>query len=137
MAQNTQFTKTVQAFVDGSKEKMDRVFKASVQDVFDAITDPWPVDTGFSRASFTASLTGWQPVTQARPVTATSYPSPEYSAVINSAPPGSPIYGNFTANYAVYIEHGSRGRPGRGLVQMAVLSWPQIVASNAARYRGT
>ncbi len=136
MALNTHFSETVQGWCEGSKAKLDAVYKASVQDTFDFITDFWPVDTGFSRGSFTASLDGWAPISDARPVEGMSYPAPEYSAVINSAPFGAPIYGNFTANYAIYLEHGARGRPGLGVVKRAILWWPQVVAENAAKYRG-
>ena len=130
------FTVTIDRFVADTKEKVEAVWKQSLQDTFEQILDPWPVDTGFSRASFVVSSTSWTAVTNARPDPNGSYPpSDEYVVAIAGSSLGDTLYGNFTANYAVYIEYGANGRPGRGLVRQAAMAWPQTVASNVQRLK--
>jgi len=133
----SKFTVAIDNFVVDTKAKLEAVWKQSVQDTFDLVLDKWPVDTGFSRKSFVASTSGWAPITsEVRDPKATYQINyDDLTVAIAGAELGETIYGNFTANYAVYIEYGSNGRAGRGLVRMAAMAWPQTVAKNVQRLK--
>lgn len=129
------FTAQVTAWVRKTERRMEAVFKESTQRVFTLVRTPvgaggnMPVDTGFLRASFIASLNA--PVEE---ITFNVDKSGSFgfsdgpvSLVIANAHLGQTIYGVFTASYARPVEYGANGRPGRGFVRLAAQQWPAIV----------
>lgn len=94
-----------------------------------------PVDTGFLRASLTASLAGMPTIREdARPEAGKRY---EYSEaaialVINGAELGQTLYFGYVAAYARHQHYGANGKPGRQWVTLAAQRWTQIVADVTA-----
>lgn len=136
MAQQS-FAAQVDAWVAKTKERTEAVFKESAQRVLAEAQKPvgaggnMPVDTGFLRASLQATINA--------PVAAVTfrtegqqYDAASVALVIAGAQLGDTIYGVYTANYARYVEYGSRGRAGRGFVRLAAQQWPQIVSQVVA-----
>lgn len=134
------FTVQMQAFADLTKAKLELVFKASAQDVFEIAQRPKalggniPVDTGFLRNSFVSGLNG---------STALSGPD-AFVAAIASAELGDAVFGGWTAAYARRMEYGFTGTDSRGrtynqagnhFALNAVQQWQQIVARNAEKAR--
>lgn len=118
------FSATVDKWVLESKERMVAVRNLALEYTVEGFLLPWPVDTGFSRASFTASTTGFVPLQENKG----SMPNvADYVATIAATTLADTIYASFAANYAVFIEYGSHGREGRGLVRMALQNWQSNV----------
>ena len=122
------FEAQVSAFVAKTKQRVEAVFKASAQEVFSIAQTPvaqggnMPVDTGFLRNSLVAGLNG-----------TTSLTGPDsFVLAIASAELGDTIQGGWTANYARYVEYGTRGRPGRRFAGQAAAQWQAIVARQSA-----
>jgi hypothetical protein len=134
------FSAQVDAWVQQTEQRMDAVFKESTQRVFEEVLVPvgaggnMPVDTGFLRASFQATLNAPTTTPTFRPENPGTYTPDvaQVALVINGATRGDTIYGVFTANYAVDQEYGSRGRDGRGFVRLAAQRWQQIVSAVAS-----
>jgi hypothetical protein len=132
MAQQS-FTAQINAWVAATKERGEAVFKQSAQEVIETMQTPvaaggnMPVDTGFLRASLRTTLNAPTQGGLANPGTPAQYDSGSVSLAINGAGLGDTIYAVYTANYASFVEYGSRGRPGRGFVRLAAQQWPQIV----------
>lgn len=144
MAQKS-FSAQIDDWVRKTERRTEAVFKESAQRVFASALVPvgaggnMPVDTGFLRASFQATINA--PVTGVKHRTGgTTYPvTDQYALVIAGAKVGDVIYGTFTANYARHVEYGTRGRAGRGFVRLAAQRWPtivnQVVAEAKARVK--
>ncbi len=145
------FTGAIDAWVMESRARMEAVFKTAAQSVAEDVVDRTPVDTGFLRASLTASLVEAPAIREsARPAKDAkkgSFPTPaNYSLVISNMKLGDTLYVGFLAAYAGHVEYGTRGKKGRGMVRLAAQAWPQHVAkaireakaavkANAARAR--
>lgn len=127
------FEASVDDWVRESQDRLLAVFKTAAQFVFDQIVDQWPRDTGFSAASFTASTSGFAPLIGNQGVMPQV---PDYTLAIAGADLGDTIFGSFAANYAVHIEYGSNGRPGRGIVRLAAQNWQQTVNRAVASVKG-
>lgn len=82
-----------------------------------------PVDTGFLRNSLAVAI-------NTEPTNATG---PEVTAQIAGFEMGDTIAARWTADYAVHVEYGARGRTGRGFVRQSAQKWQGFVAANAAR----
>lgn len=110
---------------------MTAVVRASAQDVMERAQRPvakggnMPVDTGTLRNSLQSSLQG-----------STSLTGGE-SYIMVAAQMDAGDVATFTwgkpADYARFVEYGTRGRPGRFFMRNAVAGWKQIVAANIAR----
>jgi hypothetical protein len=118
------FSAQVDQWILESKETLEAVKKFAIQETFEQILTPWPVDTGFSKSSFTASTTGFTPLTGN---TGQLNTGGDYAFVIANSGFEDTIYANFVANYAIHIEYGANGRQGKGLVRMAAQNWQQNV----------
>lgn len=129
----TQFTVAVDKFVFKTNEKLNALWRMSLQDTYEFILDFWPVDTGFSRASFRVSSSGFSPIINVTPQRGVQYDPPDYVFVIAGTRFGDRLYANFTADYAKYVEYGANGRPGVGVIRRAAMYWPQVVNTNAQR----
>lgn len=127
------FTASIDAWVAETRARMDAVFKNSAEYVSEDVIDRTPVDTGFLRASLTASTVEPPEIRKdARPgkgATAGSFAGPtNYALVINNMELGQTLYMGFTASYARHVEYGARGRQGVGMVRLAAQAWPDHVA---------
>lgn len=126
------FEATVAAHVARYKATLERVFKASAQDVIELAQRPvaqggrMPVDTGFLRNSLVSGLNGSTALSGAN----------SYVVTIAGADLGDSIFAGWTANYARHVEYGARGRAGRFFMRGAAQQWQQIVDRNAAAFGG-
>ncbi len=136
-----EFSATAESWVTEVPERIVAVRNASVQDLADIMTTPvakggrMRVDTGFLRASLTASTTSIPLINpQARPADGQTYlPDNELSLVIAGAGPNDSIFLGFVAAYAAIREFGPRGQPGDAFVGDAVLKWQPIVDANVRK----
>lgn len=123
------FSAQVASAVAEIKGGLDMVVLQSAQDVLEDASRPvaqggnMAVDTGALRNSLAVAI-------NAEPTTSTG---PEVTAQIAGFEMGDTIMARWTANYATYVEYGSRGRSGRAFMRQAMTKWPAIVAANAAR----
>ncbi len=134
------FTLQMQAFRDKTREQMQAVLSASVQEVIEEAQTPaaqggrMPVDTGFLRNSLVSELNGSQ-VAQ----------GPEsYVLAAASIEPGDVARFGWTAEYALRMELGfvgedSKGRTfnqqGRHFAESAAAQWPAIVERNIGKLK--
>ena len=125
------FEADVSAWVRESQARLDAVTKQSAQDVFTeaqktvANGGNMPVDTGFLRNSLATSLNGGAP----------DDGPDSYTLQIARMKAGDALLGAWTAEYAVPVHYGSRGRPGRFWRDLAAMGWQAIVRANAAKLR--
>jgi len=130
------FEAQVSAWVTKTRARMLAVRNESAQRVVEVMQTPvgqggnLPVDTGFMRASLTASIgTGnFALKTNPNPDGKFSYDAGAVSLVIAKAKVEEPLEFVYTANYARMQEYGSRGRDGRRFVALAASQWPRIVS---------
>lgn len=137
MARQQSFTAQIDAWVLKSRKRMLAVFQTATQFVIEDILERTPVVTGHLRASFVASVKGPAPINKAsRPKYGTeknSFAAPtQYTMAIAGVKLGQSIFGTFTAAYAPYVEYGTRGHAGRGMVRLAAQNWEQHVAKATA-----
>lgn len=147
------FTATVDAWVAESERRMLAVMLSSAQEVFLLAKRNAPVDTGFLRASFQVQLGKPTPLTSKKRVKPEGhthgtdiYGNPnkentDIQLILKKAKLGDTIYGNWTANYAGYVEYGTSTKEGksrnqaRGMTRLAAQMWPYIVAEEARKIR--
>ena len=130
---DSSFSGAVDAWVLETKARQEAIFKTAAQYVAEDVIDRVPVDTGFLRASFTASLVEPPQIrpdaTPPKDAGKGSIPPAEnYSLVIANSKLGDTIHFGFVAAYALYVEYGTRGRKGALMVGLSVQRWPQHVA---------
>ncbi len=131
----TSFTAQINDWVQRTEARQEAVFKESTQRVFEEVLRPRSqggnlrVDTGFLRASFRTSLNTADFTTTPRPadIGSFTYQPQQITATIAAASLDDVIYGVFGANYAIYREFGTFGRPGDAMVRLAVQKWQTIV----------
>lgn len=124
------FSAQVSNWVTQTRQRMEAVVKTAAENVVEEVISRVPVDTGFLRASLTASLDGPQPMRDAPPVGAApgSFPSPSaYALVIEGAQLGQTIYVSFTANYARHVEYGTKHQNPAAMVRLSAQNWPYTV----------
>lgn len=125
----TSFSAQVAAAVAEIKGGLDAVVLQSAQDVLEDASRPvaqggnMPVDSGYLRNSVAVAI-------NAEP---TSPTGPAFIGSLAGFEMGDTISARWTANYAVHVEYGARGRAGRAFVRQAMQKWPAFVAANAAR----
>lgn len=131
------FSDQVSAFCRETPERMNAVWRMAVQDTVEIMQTPvgaggnMPIDTGFLRNSIAANH-GKQPASGLRRKPADgvfSYDASDINLTIMSATPMEGLTVLYTAEYAIYVEMGARGRAGRRFVGLAVQRWLQIVAA--------
>lgn len=127
-----QFELALAKFAERTGDRIDEVVIRSLLSLQSNIVEPWPVDTGFSRAN-------WQMTVD----------EPASTTVVGAAPPLSfpvPAAGHVyylvnPVRYAMRLEFGFTGtdslgrhynQPPRGVVARAVLMWDEIVGEAAA-----
>lgn len=129
------FAASVGAFVAQSEQRMDAVFRESVQRTIEEAQTPvgkggkMRVDTGFLRNSGAASLSG-MPSGLSRPRGKGDKGEPQdVDAVIAGAPRGATIWFGWTANYARPREYVD------GFLRSAAQNWQKTVETVAAELK--
>lgn len=126
------FSAQISEWVTETRARMEAVVKTSAENVVEEIISRTPVDTGFLRASLTASLDGPMPMRDAPPKDAQSgmFAAPTaYALVIESMPLGGTVWVTFTANYAAAQEYGTKYMNPTGMVRLSAQNWPFHVAA--------
>lgn len=140
------FSASVARWVQRSKGAMEVIWKMSAQELFIIAKGNAPVDTGFMRAGFVASIDTPVPISgekRRRPeghvrgsdIYGSSQRDTAISLVINNARLGEVIYGTWTASYAVHLEYGTKHMKAVGMTRRAAQKWPQIVREQTAIVR--
>lgn len=140
MAQKS-FTAQVDEWVRETKARMEAVFKESTQRTADMMRVPvaksgaMPVVTGFLRNSLQGGVNAPAPMPSTTAPRSDSAAEAGITLAIASAEIGDTVYMTFGANYARYVEYGTRGRSGRGFVRLAVQKWQSTVSDVALEAR--
>ena len=138
MATNLDFSATVDSWAKESADRMERIWKASTQELGSVANNGVPVDTGFARASFRAStdsMPSIDPSSTNKSRTPTAQDFGQISATISSATLGGTIYMGWTAAYIVPLEYGHSKQAPQGFARLAAAQWPQIVSGVVADAR--
>ena len=123
----TTFSAQISAWARKTERRAEAVFKQSAQEVFSIAQTPvkrggnMPIDTGFLRGSLQTGLNGAAGVKG----------DESHVLAIAAARLGDIIEGGWTAQYALPVELGAGGRPGRLFMNSAAQQWQDIVARNA------
>ena len=130
------FSAQIASAVADIKGGLDAVVMQSAQDVLTDASLPvaqggnLPVLTGYLRNSLAVAI-------NSEPTTSTG---PEVTAQIAGFEMGDTISARWTANYAIHVEYGARGRAGRAFMRQAASKWQAVVTKNAnillARFNG-
>ncbi len=131
---NLDFTATVAAWAKESEDRLERIWKASSQELGSVANNGVPIDTGFARASFRAS-TDSMPLIDKNATGKGGGAVPGFgdiSGVIESATLGGTIYMGWTAAYILPLEYGHSGQAPQGFARLAAAQWPSIVSGAVA-----
>ena len=131
------FSATVERWATQTEERMEAVFRRAVLTLLHDVEDRTPVVTGTLRASLMASTTGFFPLKKGKEAIQAASSGHDYTLVINNMELGEVLRANFIANYAKYVEDGSRGRPARKMVALAVQDWQGHVDRAVAQVRAS
>lgn len=123
----TNFTAAIDEWVMKTRQRAEAVFKTAAQNVGEEIISRTPVDTGFLRASLTATLNDKPMIKRDVPNRDAAYPAPDITLGIEGAKLGDTIYLTFTANYARYVEYGTRNQFPAAMVRLSARNWPYHV----------
>ena len=134
------FTAQMRAFSDKTKEQMQAVLSASVQDVVEEAQRPvaqggrMPVKTSFLRNSLVSELNGSE----------VGKGADSYTLAAAGIAPGDVARFGYTAEYALRMENGFVGedalgrtynQSGRHFVEGAAAQWPSIVERNVGKLK--
>jgi hypothetical protein len=132
-------TADIEDFVRETKERMEMVVRASLDDVVKNAQTPvkkggrMRVDTGFLRASGRASTNGWPSGPSVKPTNALpnsfSYDGEAVTAVLSKLKIGDTFFFGWTANYAEYRELYD------GFLEASMQHWARYVAFNTDTLR--
>lgn len=138
------FSDQVNAFAKATPERMTAVWRDAVQRTVSSMQQTvgaggnLPVDTGFLRNSIAANkgTAPTAPLTR-NPGGSFSYEASDINLTILSSTPQDGLSVVYTAEYAIYVEFGARGRAPRRFVGLAAQRWPEFVrrANNALENR--
>jgi bacteriophage HK97-gp10 putative tail-component len=124
MARPLSFAAQIDEWVKKTSQRMEAVVKTAAQNVGEEVISRTPVDTGFLRASFTATLNSIPPRLRELPKRDQTYPAPDINLVIEGAKLGDTIYMTFGASYARYVEYGTRNQFPAAMVRLSARNWP-------------
>lgn len=133
--ENLNFAAAVDDWAKESADRLERIWKASSQELGSIASNGVPVDTGFARASFRAS-------TEAMPVIDSGAQNKEghsvaqdfgkITATIAEAKLGGSIYLGWTASYILPLEYGHSKQAPQGFARLAAAQWETIVSQVVA-----
>lgn len=125
------FAATIDAWAAESGDRLERIWKASSQQLGSIANNGVPVDTGFARASFqasTESMPAIDPNATNKGGAAVSGFG-DISATIAGATLGQTLYLGWTAAYILPLEYGHSKQAPQGFARIAAAQWPTIVSS--------
>lgn len=132
---NLDFAATVDDWAKETAGRMERIWKASSQELGSVANNGVPIDTGFARASFRAS-TESMPTIISGSTNKTGGAVPQdfgqISGTIESATLGGTIYMGWTASYILPLEFGHSQQAPQGFARLAAAQWPSIVSDVVA-----
>lgn len=126
------FAATIDAWATESGDRLERIWKASAQQLGSVANNGVPVDTGFARASFQAStdaMPAINPNATNKGSAAVSGSFGEISATIAGATLGQTIFLGWTAAYILPLEYGHSKQAPQGFARIAAAQWNTIVSS--------
>lgn len=124
------FSAQVDAWTKKSEARLLAVFKEASQRTFSIAQSLVPIDTGFCRASFSASLESMPPIDPKadKPASGSfAYDPSEVTLTIASAKIGDVLFAGYGANYSIFLERGSSKQAPSGFVRLAALQWQHTV----------
>lgn len=128
------FSAQIDDWVRRVKGAEEAVFKSAVQELVARLNQTAPVDTGFLRASLTASTNEMPALTRTNPNGASfQVAGGQIEAVIAGSELGQTIYLGYTAQYGAYVHYyGAGGRAPRPWVEMVAQQWQEIVSEKVS-----
>lgn len=129
------FAATVDAWATESADRMERIWKASAQELGSTANNGVPIDLGFARASFRASTDAMPLIDKSatnKSGGAVSFDFGEISATIASATLGGTIFMGWSAAYILPLEYGHSQQAPQGFARLAAAQWPSIVSGVVA-----
>ncbi len=132
---NLNFASQVDSWVQETTDRMERVWKASTQELGSIANNAVPIDTGFARASFRASNEAMpmiDPGATNKGRTSVSQDFGEITTTIASAKLGGAIYLGWTAAYINVLEYGHSKQAPQGFARLAAAQWDTIVSQVVA-----
>lgn len=126
------FAATIDAWAAESGDRLERIWKASAQQLGSIANNAVPIDTGFARASFRASTESMPAIDKNatnKGGTAVAQSFGEISATIAGATLGQTLYLGWVAAYIVSLEFGHSKQAPQGFARIAAAQWPTIVSS--------
>jgi hypothetical protein len=138
------FTSDVRGWADRNQIALRAVAQESCQRIVAIAQTPstkggnMPIDTGFLRASVVGALNSPVLTATAKPNGPTAFQydgGVQVETALASLELGDVFHVAWTANYAIHVEYGARGRPGRAFARSAISRWQTTVAQVAAEAR--
>ncbi len=132
---NLNFAGQVDEWTKETADRLDRVWKASTQELASVANNGVPIDTGFARASFRASNEAMpliNPSATNKGRAAVSQDFGEITTTIASAKLGGTIYLGWTAAYINVLEYGHSKQAPQGFARLAAAQWPSLVSQVVA-----
>lgn len=138
------FAAQVEEWVRKTKAREEAVFKMSVQDVVTATDAGVPVDTGYLKNSGELRINAPLPAADRQPGEAIT--KTDFVASIAGIKAGDFVTYGYSAVYGPRVHWGFTGQDSLGRnfnqtgnpwILRAVSKWPEIVAANVAKAKGT
>lgn len=125
------FSAQVDDWVRASSERLNAVFRESVQRTVAIAQSNVPVDTGFLRASVRMSKSSMPPLRERRGDRKRKWDRAEANVTLTlaGAKVGDTLFVGYTAHYAVFVEYGTSRMAAQPFVGPAVQQWDKTVAS--------
>lgn len=124
------FSQQLTAFVNGSKDKIDRVVKDSTQVLFKNVIKETPIDEGTARGNWQTSV--GQPKTGTIDRVGADVAIAEVMANVPDEA-GQVVYLSNNLPYIRKLEYGHSQQAPGGMVRVNAAKWPQIVQEQAAK----
>lgn len=124
------FSQQLTAFVNGSKDKIDRVVKDSTQVLLSNVIYGTPKDTGAAQGNWQASV--GQPKTGTTDRTGADAAVAEMKSVVPDEA-GNVVYLSNNLPYIRKLEYGHSQQATQGMVRVNAVMWPQIVQEQIAK----
>lgn len=133
--ENLNFSAAVDDWAKESADRLERIWKASSQELGSIASNGVPIDLGFAQSSIQASTESMpliDPAAQNKEKTARSFDIGQISAVIASAKLGGTIYIGWVAAYILALEYGHSKQAPQGFARLAAAQWEIIVSQAVA-----
>jgi hypothetical protein len=128
---NLDFVSAVDDWARETSDRLERIWKASSQELGSIANNGVPIDTGFARASFQTSTESMPKIDPGKTNKSGAPVAQDFgtiSATINSATLGGTIYMGWTASYILPLEYGHSKQAPQGFARLAAAQWVSIVS---------